>query len=56
MQSRPPYLSEFLDGEIFHNWVKYMLQLFMWTPRLDKVVSTIVSLNKKQNVLVALLK
>lgn len=52
----PSYLSKFLDGEMFHNWVKYMLQLFMWTPRLDKVVGAIVSLVKVQNKRVALSK
>ena len=56
MQSRPSYLSKFLDGEMFHNWVKYMLQLFMWSPRLDKVVGAIVSMVKVQNKRVALLK
>lgn len=56
MQSSPSYLSKFLDGEMFHNWVKYMLQLFMWTPRLDKVVGAIASLVKVQNTRVALLK
>lgn len=56
MQSRPSYLSEFLDGEMFHNWVKYMLKLFMWTPRLDEVVCTIVLLIKEQNTLVAFLR
>ena len=52
MQIRPPYLSEFL----FHNWVKHMLQLFMGTPRLDKVVCTIVALLKEQNTLVAFIR
>ena len=54
MQSRPSYLSEFL----FHDWVKYMLQLVMWTPRLDKVACTIVhvSLFNEQNTLVAFLR
>ena len=56
MQSIPSYLSKFLDGEMFHNWVKYMLQLFMWSPRLDKVVGAIVSMVKVQNKRVALLK
>ena len=56
MQSRPSYLSKFVDGEMFHNWVKYMLQLCMWTPRLDKVVGAIVSLAKEQNTRVTLLK
>ena len=33
-----------------------MLQLFMWSPRLDKVVGAIVSMVKVQNKRVALLK
>ena len=56
MQSRPSYLSKFLDGELFHNWVKYMLQLFMWSTRLDKVVGAIVSFVKVQKKRVALSK
>ena len=56
MQSRPSYLSKFLDGEMFHNWVKYMLQLFMWISRLDKVVGAITSLVKEQNTRVSPLK
>ena len=56
MQSRPSYLSKFLDGEMFHNWVKYMLQLFMWSPRLDKVVGAIASLVKEQNARFAFLR
>lgn len=56
MRSRLSNLSKFLDGEMFHNWVKYMLQLFVWTPRLDKVVGTIVSLVKEQNTRVAFLR